>query len=171
MSEIIRFQYHPNAYEQDVFEKGPATCQCCGKQTEVYYPRMYCRKSIHSICPACIANGAAAEKFQGDFIQDAETEKVSDPAKTEELFKRTPGYTSWQGEYWLACCNDYCEYLGEVGTVELEELGIADEVFAEYEGHGGYENVREYLVKSGSCAGYLFRCRHCGAYRLWVDCD
>ena len=36
------------------------------------------------------------------FIQDAESGLVSDPQKTEELFKRTPGYASWQGEYWLA---------------------------------------------------------------------
>ena len=44
----------------------------------------------------------AAEKFEGVFIQDAESGLVSDPQKTEELFKRTPGYASWQGEYWLA---------------------------------------------------------------------
>lgn len=37
---------------------------------------------------------------------------------------------SWQGEYWLACCDDFCAYIGDVGTKELEEMGIADEVFA-----------------------------------------
>lgn len=171
MSENISFKYHPKAYDQGIFEEGHAVCQCCGKTVQQYYTRMYCRKAISCICPECIADGTAAEKFQGDFIQDAEIGNVSDPAKTEELFKRTPGYVSWQGEYWLACCDDYCEYLGETGTKELEEMGIADDVFAEYKQHAGYENVREYLVKSGSCAGYLFRCRHCGKNRLWVDCD
>lgn len=62
------------------------------------------------------------------FIRDAESGLVSDPQKTEELFKRTPGYASWQGEYWLACCNDYCAFIGDVGTEELERMGIADEV-------------------------------------------
>jgi protein yieJ len=32
----------------------------------------------------------------------------------------------------VACCDDYCAFLGDVGTKELEELGIADEVFDDY---------------------------------------
>ncbi|MEK3794690.1 CbrC family protein [Paenibacillus sp. FSL R7-0204] len=56
----------------------------------------------------CQCSGAAAEKFAGSFIQDAEDIKVDDPAKIEELFSRTPGYTSWQGEQWLAACFNAC---------------------------------------------------------------
>lgn len=51
--------------------------------------------------------------------------------RLHELFHRTPGYISWQGEYWLACCDDYCAYIETVGTKELEEMGIANEVFAD----------------------------------------
>lgn len=87
------------------------------------------------------------------------------------MFKRTPGYASWQGEYWQACCNDYCAFIGDVGTEELERMGIADEVFAEYDARDEFDNAREYLEKSGSLAGYLFRCLHCGTYHLWVDAD
>ena len=44
--------------------------------------------------------------------------------KIDELFKRTPGYVSWQGEKWLACCDDYCEYLGDVGYDELKGMNL-----------------------------------------------
>ena len=84
---------------------------------------------------------------------------------------RTPGYVSWQGEYWLACCNDYCAFIGNVGAKELEDMGIADEVFEEYDSLNKYEGAREYLEKSGPLAGYLFKCLHCGKYHLWVDAD
>lgn len=113
-----------------------------------------------------------AKKFDGQFIEWAEDFKVNDENKREELYCRTPGYISWQGERWLACCEDYCAYLGDVGTKELEEMGIADEVFAEYDSSDcRYEDARKYLVKSGSMAGYLFQCLHCKKYHLWVDAD
>lgn len=86
----------------------------------------------------------SSRKFDGIFIQRAEKNKVDDPAKIDELFKRTPGYVSWQGEHWLACCNDFCAFIGDVGTKELEELGIADDVFEEYDALDEYEDAREY---------------------------
>ena len=82
---------------------------------------------------------------------------------------------SWQGEFWLSCCDDYCEYLGSVGIKELDELGIKDQVLNDYIEHwpDGYsiEDINEYLTKNGSVTGYLFRCLHCGKYRLHIDSD
>ena len=69
------------------------------------------------------------------------------------------------------CCQDYCAYLGTVGTRELEEMGIAEQVLAEYESRNEFQDVAEYLVKDGSMCGYLFRCLHCEQYHLWVDAD
>lgn len=171
MNGKIAFKYHPTVYKNDIVTKGEKICECCYNLVTEYYTTMYCAESIECICLECILNGKAAEKFDGQFIQDAEINKVSDQEKIEELFKRTPGYTSWQGEYWLACCNDFCAFIGDVGTKELEEMGIADEVFVEYDALGEYENVREYLEKAGSMAGYLFKCLHCNKYHLWVDAD
>lgn len=50
-------------------------------------------------------------------------------------------------------------------------MGIADEVFAEYDARNEYEDARLYLEKYGSMAGYLFQCLHCKKYHLWVDAD
>lgn len=171
MEKKITFKYHPNVYDNEIIKHEKGVCQCCGKTVSVYCTSMYCIENIDCICLSCVANGSAAKKYNGDFIQDAETHLVSDPLKTDELFHRTPGYVSWQGEYWLACCDDYCAFIGDVGTKELENMGIADDVFAEYNAKEEFENVREYMTQYGSVAGYLFRCLHCGKYHLWVDAD
>ena len=91
---------------------------------------------------------------------------------TEELFHRTPGYVSWQGENWLACCDDYCAYLGAVGIKELETMGIKEEALRDYAAQEityPMDVVEQYLRKDGDLCGYLFRCLHCGRYRLYVD--
>jgi len=170
------FKYQPNCYNNGVFEKAkagvPAICQCCGKVTEYFYSTMYCRENVHCLCPDCISSGTAAEKFNGSFIQDAEEieDRVSN---TDELFSCTPGFTSWQGENWLAHCNDYCAFIGNVGIKELEEMGITQEVLSDYVEMGEYDidDVRSYLEKAGSMTGYLFQCLRCRKYRLWVDAD
>ena len=94
-----------------------------------------------------------------------------DPEKNQLLFCQTPGYSSWQGEYWLSYCQDYCAYLGTVGTRELKDMGIAEQVLADYEGREEYKDVEDYLVKDGPICGYLFRCLHCQKYQIWVDAD
>jgi len=173
IKSLPKFKYHPNLYVNDdivVFKK--AICQCCGKETRAYIESMYCKGEINCICLECVKNGSAAEKFDGEFIQDAE--KINDLEKTKELYCRTPGYISWQGEYWLACCDDYCEFIGDVGTEELENLGVVEDVFAEYNekfGCADIEFIKENLTAKGDIAGYLFRCSKCGKYHLYVDME
>ena len=173
LKDLPKFRYHLDPIITGAFEEGEAkTCPCCGEKNTVYYSMMpYCIENVENLCPNCISNGEAARKYDATFIQDAEWGGESDNKKDDELFHCTPGYMSWQGEHWLSCCDDYCAYLGTVGTRELEAMDIADEVFEEYEARGEFRDIREYLVKDGSLCGYLFRCLHCGKYHLWVDVD
>ena len=172
ISKLPKFKYHPYIYDKEKVLDGVRfdnnVCQCCGNKTDVYVSTMYCCENIDCICMECVANGKAAEKYDGEFIQDAE--KISDEKKRDELFLQTQGYCSWQGEYWLACCDDYCEYLGDVGYTELKEMNFVS-LIEEYKRIAGMEFDNEWLEKGGSLAGYLFRCLHCGKYRLNVDCD
>ena len=154
----------------DILIQGEGVCQCCGRAVHEYIENVYSPEDVDCICLECVHSGEAAEKFKATFVEDAEP--VSDSAKRTELFCRTPGYMAWQGEYWLACCDDYCQYLGRVGMKELEELGIKDEVLKEYASHDdGYplEVLEDCLYKDGDMSGYLFQCCHCGKYRLQVD--
>lgn len=176
LKSLPHFRYHPDPFKTGVFkDDASVVCECCEQATDVYYcASVYSVEDVNHLCPHCIASGAAVAKFDASFIQDADPlpPSTSDAqAKTEELFKRTPGYFSWQGEHWLACCDDYCEFLGDVGTKELQEMGITDEVFEEYALRGEFavEDVRDCLVAGGDTAGYLFRCLHCGKYKIYVD--
>lgn len=173
LKDLPQFRYYPDPVGTGAFEEGEEkTCPCCGKKSTVYYSILpYCIENVENLCPLCISNGEAARKYDATFVQGAEWNGEPDKEKDEELFCRTPGYISWQGEYWLSCCDDYCAYLGTVGTRELKAMDMADEVFEEYEARNEFEDVREYLVKDGSLCGYLFRCLHCGKYHLWVDAD
>lgn len=166
----IEFKYHPNLYTDEALIHEKGVCDCCGKTVNEYIGMAYSAKHLDCICLSCIHDGSAAEKFDASFVQFAE--EVSDPVKRDELFHRTPGYMSWQGENWLACCDDYCAYLGPVGIKELEDLGIKDEAFRDYaaqEPSYPLDIVEEYLSKDGDMTGYLFHCLHCGKYRLYVD--
>lgn len=170
ISNLPKFKYHPNLYDDAIVIFDEGTCECCGKEVSAFIENIYSSRDLYCICLECIANGAAAKKFKCEFVQDAE--KVSDPEKVDELFHRTPGYSNWQGEYWLACCDDYCQYIGMVRIDELDELGITKEVLKEYskrENSYPIEDVQENLDVDGSMTGYLFKCSHCGKYHLWVD--
>lgn len=171
LKKLPYFRYHPNPLETGAFEECEAiACDCCGKMTKVYYTgSFYSADDVDCLCPFCIANGSAAEKFDGTFSDNAFFQDVDDSKKHDELFHRTPGFISWQGEKWLACCNDFCAYLGNVGTKELEEMGIAKEVFEDYAQNGHYSDIEDVLVKNGDVCGYLFRCLHCEKYHLYVD--
>lgn len=173
---LPNFRYHPYPFKTGVFKDDESVvCECCEQATGVYYRgSIYCTANVKYLCPHCIASGAAAAKFDASFIQDADplpSGAADAQGKTEELFKRTPGYFSWQGAHWLTCCDDYCEFLGDVDTKELQDLGALEEVFAEYAMRGEFavEDVRDCLVAGGDTAGYLFRCLHCGKYKIYVD--
>ncbi len=169
----IPFKYHPNVYDNEVVIYGSGVCDCCNKEVQAYCDSMYCRENVECICLDCIKSGAAAEKFNGTF-SDLPEALVTDEAKTDELLKRTPGYANWQGESWKTCCDDYCAFLGDVGSKELDELGLFDEFVAPYaRDEKEKEEIRNALKKidEGSMVGYLFQCLHCGKYKYDTDCD
>ena len=173
LKTLPHFPYHPDPLATGSLVEGEAkACPSCGKESNIYYDLMpYCIDNIENLCPFCIANGLAAKKFDAEFVQDTEGQGELDPEKDQLLFCQTPGYSSWQGENWLSCCQDYCAYLGTVGTRELKAMGIAEQVLEDYEERGEYQDIEEHLVKDGSLCGYLFRCLHCQKYQIWVDAD
>lgn len=132
--ELPVFRYYPDPLGQGDFKNDKeVNCGCCGKKTTVYYDGpFFAEDEIEFLCPWCIADGNAAEKFDGEFVDAAEGDEVCDKAKTDELCLRTPSYHGWQQEQWLACCGDYCAFVGYVGWKEIEELGLADEIAQTY---------------------------------------
>ncbi len=173
---IPEFKYHPNPIETGAFITGEAReCDCCGQMTEIWYRSpFYTAEDVDCLCPECIANGLAAGKFNGEFQDSCSVDEVSDPQKLEELTCRTPGYNGWQQEYWPAHCDDYCAFIGYVGWGDLVSMGIDRQIEESYGSKvNGWdiEELKEYMSNNGSVQGYLFKCLHCGEYKLHVDCD
>lgn len=173
--ERIVFKYHPNAWKLGVFEQceegQPEVCQCCGKDTQRFLTEMYTEKDVWCICPECVSNGRATSHFDGEFVKDAEFNKVDNPDIIDELLLRTPGYSSWQGEYWLGCCNDFCAFLGEIEVEDLEELYILESAMQDYVEQYPRRYHEDLRADLNVMYIYLFKCFHCGKYRIWVEDD
>lgn len=172
MSEY-KFKYHPYPLKTGAFMNDKTViCECCGKQTDVYYTNpFYSIDEVNSLCPECIASGAAAKKFDGEFQDPDSTDKVKDKKALDELIHRTPGYCGWQQEYWLAHCDDYCAFLGYPTWDDLVKMGIDKEIEETYRKDicgVDFEYAKEHLEING---GYLFRCLHCGKHFIYIDFD
>lgn len=175
LKHLPHFRYHPNPLETGAFREAdiPVFCSCCEKPTRIYYVSpFYAVDDIDALCPECIANCAAAKKYGGEFQDAFSVDEVGDEAKLDELVHRTPGYRGWQQEYWRAHCDDFCAFLGYVGTKELRALGVMDEVLDDPGWDDWQRNIiQKHLRNGGSTQGYLFRCLHCDKHLLWFDCD
>jgi uncharacterized protein CbrC (UPF0167 family) len=184
MENFPIFKYHPNSIETKAFKTDKSVkCDCCGQKTNIYYTKpFYSVNEINALCPFCIANGKAAEKFDGEFQDYASIEGISpDPNEPntvyiakdaiEEVTKRTPGYSGWQQEVWLNHCGDLCAFIGYVGWNEIKNK-LSEFVNLEADcGEININDLSKYLVNGGSMQGYLFQCLHCKKYRLYIDFD
>lgn len=183
------FRYHPQPLETGAFTQDKTvTCGCCEQPTDIYYANsFYAQNKPKHLCPWCIADGSAAEKFAGSFQDESDIEgvkvewddegeflDVKNPYPAErlkELTERTPGFSSWQGSHWLTHCDDFCAFIGYVGWDEikdkLDDFASLEEDCANFGLHP--QDLAKYLRDGGDCQGYLFRCLKCGKLRLWAD--
>lgn len=172
---LPEFKYHPDPIKTGSIIKKNITCPVCNQKREyAYVSHFYSVDEVEDICPWCIKDGSAAEKYNGQFQDDASVESVSDKEKLKELVFRTPGYSGWQQEVWLAHCDDFCAFVGYVGWEAIKD--IADELKPDIERiKADYRMTQEQfeksLVNNGSHQGYLFQCLHCGKHRIHTDFD
>jgi uncharacterized protein CbrC (UPF0167 family) len=113
---IPAFRYHPDPIGTGSIKASDVVCRCCGqKRGFIYAGSVYARDPLRdSICPWCIADGAAAAKFDAMFSDDTPLAEANLSGEIiDEVTLRTPGYNSWQQEVWLSCCEDACEYHGD----------------------------------------------------------
>lgn len=88
---------------------------------------------------------------------------------------RTPGFSGWQQEMWLAHCDDAAVFLGRVGESELRERGpdAVEALKSQHRGYGWDEAELERYIgalgRDGEPTGYLFRCTRYAAYLGYTD--
>ena len=122
MSDALpEFPYHPDPVATGSVEASEATCRSCGcARGFVYTGPVYAVEAVvESLCPWCIADGSAAEKFDAEFTDvgaDAPDDVPADVIET--IARRTPGFEGRQQEHWLYHCGDGAAFLGtsEDGT-------------------------------------------------------
>ncbi len=161
MSNSIKFKYHPNVLSNKIVMHEKGVCEVCGDEVEVYTDHIYAIDDAECICLECVSNGEAAEHFDGSF--NDLLNPLDDDEKNEILAKRTPGISSWQEIEWVKCCNDYCQYIENVGTKELEEKGLL-ELLDEFP-----QVIKDNMHKDGDCTGHLFYCPICSKHYLVND--
>jgi len=171
------FTYHPDPIATGSIAISDAECVFCEqKRGYIYTSHTYCEEDIEdALCPWCIADGSAARRFDATFSDPEPLLQAEVPEEVvEEVTRRTPGFTSWQQEEWLCCCDDACEFHGDptrahLATISgapledlLERMDWSPEEWAEF--LGVYE-------PGGSPAIYHFVCRHCKQPKYGIDYD
>lgn len=179
--ELPKFKYHPDPIASEVIVKSDVECKSCGKvRGYIYTGPVYSKENLHGqICPWCIADGSAHEKFDAkftayDYIGNfGEWEPVSKEIKDEVAF-RTPGFSGWQQEKWWTHCNDAAAFIGLTGMDKINKLPgdvIAELRKADDNEDSLYDDDYERLSEIDSPTAYIFKCLHCGKYGGYTDRD
>lgn len=171
------FRYHPDPVKSGSVVESDGECRVCGKSRGyIYTGPVYSEDELdEQICPWCIADGSAHEKFDATFV-DAEAFGEDAPGHAvEEIAERTPGYNAWQGEQWPCCCGDATAFLQPAGIRELRQQydweGIAITHIVQEMGisGGAARRLLESLDRDKGPTVYLFQCLKCNRLHLSID--
>lgn len=178
---LPNFKYHPDPIASGSISPSDKVCLACEQaRGYIYNSSVYAVQELDdAICPFCIADGTAHEKFDAEFADAAsvggygEWETVANQIVAEVAY-RTPGFFGWQQERWFTHCGDAGEFLGAAGKAELEHYGLeALEALRKEAGLSGedWQAYLQVLNKESSPTAYIFKCRHCGVFGGYSDCD
>lgn len=174
-NDLPLFRYHPDPLATGAIEARQVQCACCGQvRGFVYVQPVYATSDLdEKLCPWCIADGSAAGKLGASF-SDAHPLAQAGLAQeiVDEVSLRTPGFSSWQQEVWLAHCNDACEFRGDASVQDVDRASEATK--ADWRQHYGlsekdWARATADYEPAGDNAFYKFACRHCGVVRLGWD--
>jgi uncharacterized protein CbrC (UPF0167 family) len=170
------FAYHPDPVDTGSVQSSDATCACCERQRGfIYVGPVFADEDLHDrLCPWCIADGSAAERFDADFADVGAVPDGVDADVIEQITTRTPSFTGWQQEHWMFHCQDGAAFLGRVGSKELKSYPDALESLREEQREFDWStaDIEDYvgsLDKDDEPTAYLFECRHCGAHLAYSD--
>jgi uncharacterized protein CbrC (UPF0167 family) len=175
--ELPQFKYHPAPLTTGSIAPSDEVCEVCGRvRGYVYRGGTYGLRELTTVCPWCIADGSAHEKFGVEFTDRASIggggrEAVSEEIADEVAF-RTPGFSGWQQERWFTHCGDAAEFLGPMGKEQLERVGPeAVELVREESVYDAeqWNSFYESLDAQRGPTAYLFKCRHCGKLGGYSD--
>lgn len=180
-SEVLPvFKYHPAPLATGAVKADADTpCLGCNRiRGYIYTGPVYTERNFildDHLCPWCIADGSAAQKFGATFNDTGATDGIPEAIRTE-VEARTPGFEAWQQALWLACCGDAAAFQCVAGAEELKrDFPKALPVVKKYLrqeldlSREDAEEILEELSKDGEPSAYIFQCLHCNKYLAYVD--
>ena len=174
--ELPTFKYHESVKMTGILVEEDIVCECCQKGSHYKMDIvLYSEEEVEDLCPWCVADGSAAKKYNGTFIDLEGSDMIPSLEKRLELTRKNPGYPSWQENVWLAHCDDYCKYVDAVDYSVIEHLEVdLKEDFERLSKEFYYDTVEEFkeaLKNNHSMQIYLFECLTCKKPRIHVDLD
>jgi uncharacterized protein CbrC (UPF0167 family) len=169
------FRYHPDPLATGAVVPSDGACRCCGESRGyIYTGPVYSEHHLeNALCPWCIADGRAFDRFNALFADDYSLSKASVPAAViAEVTLRTPGYTSWQSEQWLAHCGDACAFRGDITRERLAQVSfeaVAELMRQQRLEPSDWSELVKHYTPGGDPAIYLFVCLHCSREILGID--
>lgn len=175
---LPNFKYHPFPLETKSIVASKDTCDCCKQSRGYIYRGPSYGEDIETVCPWCIADGSAAEKFDLEFtpidgVGDYGAWGQVTDTIADEVSRRTPGFFGWQQERWWIHCGDAAAFIGRAGHKEIEEFGADLLEALKCESGVSEETWPDYfsaMQADGSPTAYVFRCLHCGTLGGYSDC-
>lgn len=175
MDELPFFKYHPDPLGTGTITQSHKECASCRRaRGYIYKGPVYSVEDLDdSICPWCIADGSAAEKFDASFTDGQGLSDIPEE-RLEQVTQRTPGYNSWQPENWKAHCGDACAFLGDVSKEDMGNIDSEARSWLSSEmdlDSDEWDKFLEDYEVGGDPAVYKFSCLHCGAVLYDWDCS
>ena len=139
---LPKFPYHRNPATSGSVQESDTPCECCGLTRGILYNGViYSRKRIESICPWCIADGSAADRydavfFDADFCDENLNRVELSPEHHRAVFGCTIGFATFNPIGWWVHCGEPAEYVGRKEPYEM-----------------------------------VFECRRCGKQEVMLDYD
>jgi hypothetical protein len=177
-SNLPLFRHHPDPIRSGSVIGSAVTCRCCGTARGfIYAGPVYAEDELEdALCPWCIADGSAHEKFDATFVDSEAFADDTPEAAVTAITERTPGFSAWQSERWPSCCGEPAAFLTPAGIEDVRqqyphlegdlmmfivhELGISG---------GAARRTLEALRRDQSPTAFVFKCLHCDGFPVYVD--
>jgi uncharacterized protein CbrC (UPF0167 family) len=178
MSELPDFRYHPDPLRTGSVVPSDEICEVCSRVSGHMYVGPVYSSSVDDpvVCVTCIADGSAARLLDAQFTDPHPWAREVPESVAVEVLTRTPGFSGWQQDHWMAHCGDAAIFLGPVGSHELADLpapatrALRDELASTTRWPA--DEVDRHLAaldRDGMPTAYLFQCGHCRTYLGYSD--
>ena len=172
------FRYHPDPIASGSVVASDTECRRCRRSRGyIYTGPVYSEADLaDALCPWCIADGSAHRELGASFVDTEAFGSDVPEAVVAEITERTPGYSTWQGEEWPACCHDATAFLAPAGIADIRknhrdlEGSVQSHIIYDLGISGGAATrLLESLDRDAGPTVYLFKCLGCGEYQVRID--